>query len=173
MNNQWRTCAKIAWREARASATKFIFVILAVAAGVGALTGVRGFSREFHGMLLREARTLMAADLMVRVFALPSDPQTAVMRRLETQGVRRTWITETLTMLSAGNDASKPPLLVSVKAVDPAVYPFYGAVRLDPPGPLAQELKPGTVAVSSDLLLRTGARVGDTVRIGGLDFKVV
>jgi hypothetical protein len=31
---QWRTAAKIAWRETRASSGRFIFVILAVAAGV-------------------------------------------------------------------------------------------------------------------------------------------
>jgi putative ABC transport system permease protein len=68
----WGTASKIAWREARASSTKFLFVIAAVAIGVGSLTGVRGFSRAFYGMLLREARTLMAADLSLRVFALPN-----------------------------------------------------------------------------------------------------
>ena len=40
----WRTAAKIAWRESRPSALKFMFVILAVAAGVAALTRVRVFS---------------------------------------------------------------------------------------------------------------------------------
>ena len=53
----FRTAAKIAWRETRASSGRFIFVILAVAAGVGSLTGVRGFSRAFHTMLQRDART--------------------------------------------------------------------------------------------------------------------
>ena len=44
------------------------FVVLAVAIGVGALTGVRGFSRTFRHMLLRQARTLMAGDLTARIF---------------------------------------------------------------------------------------------------------
>ena len=56
----WETAAKIAWREGRASSVKFFFVILAVAAGVGALTGVRGFAASFRQLLLKEARTLMA-----------------------------------------------------------------------------------------------------------------
>ena len=47
-------------------------MVLAVAVGVGSLTGVRGFSRSFRHMLLREARTLMAGDLTARVFALPT-----------------------------------------------------------------------------------------------------
>ncbi len=62
--------------------------------------------------------------------------------------------------------------LVSVKAVDPAVYPFYGAVRLDPAMPLATALRGDQVAVSSDLLLRLGAGVGESIRLGGLECRI-
>ena len=51
-------------------------------------------------------------------------------------------------------------MLVSVKAVDPARYPFYGKVKLDPPQPLSDVLNPDTVAVSDDLLLRLNVEVG-------------
>src|SRR5579864_4757805 len=139
----WSTAFKIAWREAHASSAKFLFVIVAVAIGVGSLTGVRGFSRAFYGMLLREARTLMAADLSLRVFALPDTRQTAVMDKLVQSGVRRTWVPETLSMVSS--DKVVNPVLVSIKAVDPRVYPFYGSVKLDPPGSLPQELTPDAV----------------------------
>ena len=37
------TASKIAWRELRAAPAKFLFVILAVAVGVAALSGVKGF----------------------------------------------------------------------------------------------------------------------------------
>src|SRR6266849_6799410 len=124
MKFTWATACKIAWREARASSFKFLFVILAVAVGVGSLTGVRGFSRAFHDMLLSQARTLMAADLSMRVFALPTADQSAVMDEFVRRGVQRTWITETVSMASSANAAS--PMLVSIKAVDPKVYPFYG-----------------------------------------------
>ena len=165
-----RTAIKIAWREARASRAKFLFVILAVAAGVACLTGVKGFTRVFQTMLSREARTLMAADLMVRNFALPTREQQDLFDRLEREGLQRTWITETITMLSKSGDA--PPVLISVKAIDPKVYPFYGAVKLDPPQSLREALKNDTIAVSNDLLLRMDARVGDTVRIGGQPFRI-
>src|SRR6266567_1124379 len=89
----WSTALKIARREARAARAKFLFVILAVAAGVGSLTGVRGFSTSFRTMLLRDARTLMAADLTARQFALPNDDQMAEIRNLEQRGVRWTWVT--------------------------------------------------------------------------------
>ena len=167
----WATASKIAWREARASSTKFLFVIVAVAIGVGSLTGVRGFSRAFYGMLLREARTLMAADLSLRVFALPNPQQTATMDAFMRRGVRRTWVTETLSMVASSNVVN--PVLVSIKAVDPRVYPFYGVVKLDPPGSLPQMLTADSVAVSEDLLLRLKVAVGDSVRLGGQPFRIV
>jgi putative ABC transport system permease protein len=166
----WRTAAKIAWRESRASSVKFLFVIMAVAAGVGSLTGVQGFSRAFHHMLLSQARTLMAADLSLRVFAVPSVDQTAAMDALAKKGVRRTWITETLSM--ASSNTSPMPMLVSIKAVDPTVYPFYGEIRLDPPGPLRTKLTGDTVAVSDDLLMRMNLKIGDIIRLGGQPFTI-
>jgi putative ABC transport system permease protein len=168
--NPYRTAAKIAWRETRASSGRFLFVILAVAAGVGSLTGVRGFSRAFHTMLQRDARTFMAADLSVRTFQLPTGPQLDDMNSLAKRGIARTQVTETLTMASPPNGAA--PLLISVKAVDPAVYPFYGTVKFNPPMDLRTALQPDTVAVSDGVLLRLGAHVGDTLRIGGQPFRI-
>ena len=118
----WSAALRIAWREARAARAKFLFVILAVAAGVGSLTGVRGFSASFRTMLLRDARTLMAADLTARLFSMPTDAQIAAMRGLEARGVQSTWVTETVTMISS--TAVPDPVLISIKAVDPQRYPF-------------------------------------------------
>jgi putative ABC transport system permease protein len=173
MNNRlrWRTALKIAWREAHAASAKFLFVIVAVAIGVGALTGVRGFGRAFYRMLLRESRTLMAADLSLRVFALPDARQAAVMEALDRRGVGRTWVTETLSMMSSAAVAN--PILVSIKAVNPQVYPFYGGVKLDPPAPLSRALDDQSVAVSEDLLLRLKVAPGDPVRLGGQQFRIV
>ena len=171
----YRTAGKIAWRETRASTGRFVFVILAVAAGVAALSGVRGFSQSFHTMLQRDARTFMAADLTVRTFELATPQQLAAMDALIARGVRRTQITETVTMAlppNANPDAAVPVLL-SVKAVDPAMYPFYGTVTLDPAQSLRTALTPDSVVVSDGVLLRLGARIGDSVKIGGQPFRIV
>jgi putative ABC transport system permease protein len=175
MTSSLRTFSKIAWRESRASATKFTFVILAVALGVGSLTGVRGFSRAFNRTLLTQARTLMAADLSLRVFAMPTPAQAEVMHKYEALGAQRTWLTETVTMVSVPGASieQQTPLLCSVKAVDPNVYPFYGEVNLIPPANIRDVLNANTAAVSEDLLIRLKIHAGDSVRIGGQDFKVV
>src|SRR5215472_16407513 len=165
MNFGWRTAVKIAWRELRLSSARFGFVVLAVAVGVGSLAGVRGFSREFRRMLLANARTLMAADMSVRIFGAPTPEQSATLARLENRGIRLTRITETFTMASSAEVAE--PLLVSLTAVDPNLYPFYGVVRLEPAQRLSAALDKTSVAVSQDLLMRLKTRVGESVRIGG------
>jgi putative ABC transport system permease protein len=104
------------------------------------------------------------------VFAQPTTQQTAAITALEKRGARDTSVTETLTM---ANTAEAPdPMLVAVKAIDPAVYPFYGEVKLDPPAALRAVLDAGSAAVSDDLLIRLKARVGGTLRLGGQDFRI-
>jgi putative ABC transport system permease protein len=177
MNLSLKTAARIAWRETRSSMVKFSFVVLGVAAGVGALSGVRGFSQSFEGMLTREARTVMAADLTARQFVLPNPEQTAQLDALAKRGVERTLITETVSMATApGNadaaSADTPPVLISVKAVDPSRYPYYGEVKLQPPMPLEQALTPDSVVAGEDLLIRVGVKAGEKIRVGGQDFTV-
>ena len=166
----WTTAAKIAWRESRASWGKFVFVILAVAAGVGALSGVRGFSGAFRNMLLRDARTLMAADLAVRMYNEPDAREMAALDEIVDRGAERTWITETVSMVSSSS--SPRPLMVAVKAVDPAVYPFYGEIELRGADSLRAALESGGVAVTDDLLLRLGVKIGDEVRLGDAEFRI-
>lgn len=164
------TLLRIAWREARASSLKFLVVIFGVAAGVGALTGVRGFSSAFQTKLLKEARTLMAADIMVRQFSPATAEQEAELSKYISRGARLTRIAETVSMMSPAGGGD--PVLVSVKAVDPAVYPFYGTVKLDPPQPLAQALSAGTIAISDDLVVRLNLKTGDRLRLGTAEFRV-
>lgn len=166
-----RTASRIAWRETRSSLTKFLFVVVAVAIGVGALAGVRGFSQSVRSMLNSEARTIMAADLSARQFTRPKPEQIAELDRLGARGIDRTLITETVSMAGAATpDAT--PVLVSIKAVDPARYPYYGTVKLAPEMPLSQALTPETVVAGEDVLIRLGVKVGDSVRLGSADFRM-
>src|SRR5690606_3984561 len=104
-------------------------------------------------MLRREARTVIASDLAARQFVEPAPEQYAQLDAIP--GVEWTSITETVSM--AGSSVpDAPPVLISIKAVDPAQYPYYGQVKLNPDIPLAQALGPDTVAVGEDLLIRLG-----------------
>ncbi len=104
----WSSAAKIAWRELQASRAKFLFVILSVAIGVAALTGVRGFSDSFQKTLLGEARTIMAADLSARMFRQPTPQEEQQLNELASHGMRRTEVSDTVSMVSSPGDPVPP-----------------------------------------------------------------
>ena len=167
----FRTTARIATRELRSSRGKFAFVVLSVAIGVAALTGVRGFSAAFRSMLLLRARTIMAADLSVHTNQALTPAEEGKLNTLAAgSGAQQTPVTEMLSMASAST--SLDPLLVSIKAVDPAHYPFYGKVTLSPAMPLSQALTDTSVAVGDDLLLRLHLHVGDSIRLNNTLFRI-
>jgi len=166
----WSSAAKIAWREVHASRAKFLFVMISVAIGVAALTGVRGFSDSFQKTLLGEARTIMAADLSARMFRQPTAQEEQQLNAMASHGIQRTQVTEMVSMVSSPGDPV--PLLVSLKAVDPQRYPFYGAVQLEPAGDLRQVLTDSTVVVAEDLLIRLRTRVGASLKIGNSTFRI-
>lgn len=167
----YATAARIAAREMRSSRAKFFFVLLSVAVGVAALTGVRGFSASFRTTLLLRARSIMAGDLSARSFQqfTPGDLH-AIDELRDANHLQTTTVVE---MLSMASSPGRPdPVLVSIKAVDPAVYPFYGSVDLAPAQSLRAALTPGTVAVGDDLLLRMNLHVGDPLKLGTQTFRI-
>ena len=164
----WSAALRIAWREFQAAPAKFLFVIVSVAIGVAALTGVRGFTESFQKTLTGQARTILAADVSARMFRQPSAKEIAGLNALH--GVERTQVTEMVSMASTPSDPI--PLLVSLKAVDPSRYPFYGAYKLRPVGTLRAELTPQTVLVGEDLLIRLRAQIGDSLKVGNSSFRI-
>jgi putative ABC transport system permease protein len=166
----WSTAAKIAWRELRAGKAKFLFVLLSVAVGVAALTGVRGFSESFQRALLTQARSIMAGDLAARMFRQATPGELKDLDALGPQGVRKTVVTETVSMAMVEGDPV--PLLVTLKAVDPGQYPFYGSVALSTGANLRTALTDDTVVVDDNLLVRLRAKVGDQLKIGGRWFRI-
>jgi len=166
----YRSAAKIAAREMHSSRGKFFFVILSVAIGVAALTGVRGFSSSFRSSLLNRARAIMAADLSARMFQQPTSEEQKGLDEIAASGVEITPVTELLSM--ASSPKTLDPLLVSLKAVDPMKYPFYGEVQLAPASQLKTTLTPKTVVVADDLLVRLNLKVGDELKIGTQLFRI-
>jgi putative ABC transport system permease protein len=166
----WKRAATIALRDLRSAPGKFIFVVLSVAVGVAALVGVRGFSESFRSTMTREARSLLAGDLSARTNQQPTPAEQKRIEGLHSKGIRTTWVTETVSMASVPPDPV--PILVSLKAVDPAEYPYYGKAILDPQMPLQAALSAESVVVADEFLIRLNAHVGDTMRLGGHNFRI-
>ena len=165
-SNKFKFPLLIAWRETRAATGKFVFVMLSVALGASALTAVTGFNESVRYTLLREARTLMAGDISLRMPIEPSATEMEFLDRLKSDGIDSTRVTETVSMAAKGQG---PPILVSVKGADLARYPFYGRIELEPAN---ARLDDRSVAVSDDLLLRLGIHAGDSIELGNRKFRI-
>ncbi|MDR3724251.1 MAG: ABC transporter permease [Terracidiphilus sp.] len=172
----WKRAAAIGWRDLRSAPGKFGFVVLSVAVGVAALVGVRGLSDSFRKTLSGEARSLLAGDLSARVFHPPTAEETAKIGAILLQSAgasgaaHATWVTETLSMASIPTDPV--PLLVSLKAVDPSEYPYYGTAELAPAMSLKDALQGNQAIVADEFLVRLNAHVGGTLRLGGKSFRI-
>jgi putative ABC transport system permease protein len=168
----WKRAAAIGWRDLKSAPGKFGFVVLSVAIGVAALVGVRGFSESFRRTLSTEARSLIAGDLSARIFHVPTANDDTKIDAIKQKipGSRSTWVTETLSMASVPPDPV--PMLVALKAVDPAHYPYYGKAILEPDMSLQQALEGDSAVVAEEFLIRLNAHVGQTLRLGGRTFKI-
>jgi putative ABC transport system permease protein len=146
--------------------------VLSVAVGVAALVGVRGFSESFRRTLTAEAQSLMAGDLSARIFREPNADEIRKIAAInqEAGGGRSTFVVETVSMASVPPDPV--PLLVTLKAVDPAAYPFYGEAQLEPAMSLKQALGGDSAVVAEEFLIRLNAHVGQTLRLGARNFKI-
>lgn len=167
----WKRAAAIGWRDLRSAPGKFGFVVLSVAIGVAALVGVRGFSDSFRRTLSTEARSLMAGDLSARLFHEPDAAEKEKLAAIVKQdGLQTNWVTETVSMASVPPDPV--PLLVSLKAVDPAEYPYYGKAVLEPAMSLDKALEGDSAVVADEFLIRLNAHVGQSLRLGGREFRI-
>jgi putative ABC transport system permease protein len=173
----------MAWRETRAAWRHFLYFLVCIAIGVGALTGVSLFGTQVEQAVTKEARGLLGGDLEVRLSRLISPTGQDVLNSLSDRGVALTHISELVAMAATSGSASggQPTQIIELKAVEPQ-YPLYGTLRLEPQGNLPDLLRPQTrrcpdrtcfgVVVQESLLIRMGLTVGDSLRIGQGEFII-
>ncbi|NWG14693.1 MAG: hypothetical protein HXY20_14295, partial [Acidobacteria bacterium] len=92
---------RMAWRESRPALKRFAFLVITISLGVGAITGIKGFSHALDRAMARSARELIAADLSVRMTSMPDGGDLQTLLSLRARGAELTRITETLSMASA------------------------------------------------------------------------
>lgn len=156
-------------RELRGASSRVIPFILSLAIGVAAIVLVAGLGDSLSRTIRMEARPLLGGDVSVRSsLPLPAtiDPVADAF-----PDVARVDTVEFLTMVAATEGSPPKSLLADLKAVDPG-WPFYGALTLDPPRPLASLLDPEGVVVEPALLERLHVAVGSPVRLGATTFTI-
>jgi putative ABC transport system permease protein len=163
-------------RDSRGNRSKLLFFVACLMIGVAAVVAVAGFCEALERGVAGQTRQLIAADFTVRGrHPIPDDVKEAID---QIPGARRTDVREMMTLVAAVRenvddpDTAATSQLVELKCLD-GTYPFYGALEIDPPRPLAELLDEHSAVVAPELLVRLGLGENARLRIGGEEFRVV
>lgn len=169
---------RMAWRETRAAWRHFLYFLVCIAVGVGALVGVSLFGANVERAVTREARGLLGGDLEIRMSRPISPKGQAVLDSLVDRGIATTHVSELVAMATRAEQSpvrGQATQIIELKAVEEE-YPFYGALRLEPSRNITDLLRSDVrgchgrscfgVVVQESLMIRMGLAVGDRVKIG-------
>ncbi len=158
------------YRQISSSIKQTAVFVACVALSLVTLVSLGGFGESVNNSLLRDARQLLAADVVVES-GFPFDETLLVeLERLRAEAgaeVARTY--EFITMVRTPDSGDS--LLAELKVVEPG-YPFYGQVSTQSGQDFNQVLTDGHIIVGQNLLDRMALRVGDQLQIGSTSLVI-
>ena len=151
-------------RQITGSMRQSIVFVLCVILSMVTLVSLGSFSRSVHSSLLRDARVLHAADIIIHAHSPFSQPLVAAVDALQRKKEIESARVYDFYSVVRTMDGERS-LLADLKVVEPG-YPFYGQMELASARPSRDVLSPGNVVVEQLLLDRLRLRIGDRLRIG-------
>ena len=165
----------MAWRETRASWSRLIFFFVCVSIGVAGIIALRSVIQNVRQVMTREARNLIASDMLVESNRPLTPAQVAAFDRViaSPDVAARSSLIQTLTMIRPGPGSGfETARLAEVRGVD-AVYPIYGSLTLQSGRPYSHDLlKDHGAIVQPDVLAQLGVAIGDPLMVAGQTFVI-
>lgn len=164
----------MAAREVRASWKRLAFFFLSVAVGVGAIVALRSAVQQVRVALQAEARTLLAADVVIRTRQpWTEEARRLIAARIGSASVRdRVETVEVATMVRPADPRKLAARLAEVRGVERG-FPLYGRVDLEGGQVFSHDLLADRGAlVRPELLTYLDVRVGDRILIGRDRFTI-
>jgi putative ABC transport system permease protein len=160
---------RFALRELRSGLRGFYVFITCIALGSMAISGVGSTAASLASGLARQGQVILGGDIAFSLITrAATKPELAF---LDDHGK----VSSAATLRAMARDAAGQATLVELKAVD-SVYPLFGKVTLDPPGPLAAALaqRDGTYGAAADptLMARLHLKRGARLTVGKAIFVI-
>lgn len=165
---------KMAVRETRASWRRLLFFFVCIAVGVAAIVALRSVIQSVRTVFGTEARTLIAADVLISTNRdWTPEARATIERRLSEFGATsRTETTETPTMVRPADESRTVARMAELRAVE-AGFPLYGTLTLQGGQTYSHAmLKDRGVLVRPELLTALSVAVGDSIMIGKVPFTI-
>jgi putative ABC transport system permease protein len=156
----------MAWRDSRRNRSRLFLFISSVVLGIAALVATGSFGNNLRDDIDDQAKTLVGADLIIRSNRPLSAPVRALADSLPNRhSEERSFASMVYFIKSQGSR------LVQVRALE-GEYPFYGRLETTPAAAGLGFRSGRQALVDKTLLLQYGAQVGDSIRIGELNFEI-
>lgn len=157
---------RFAWRDTRGSRRRLALFVSSMVLGVAALVSINSFGDNLQTAVDEQAKTLLGADLSFESDGPFPDSVEVIIDTLDAEKSRR--VSFSSMALFTGQDVSR---LATVRAHQPG-YPWYGEVVTDPADAAGSYLGGRNALVDGTLMRQVGAEVGDSVRIGRIDYRI-
>jgi putative ABC transport system permease protein len=165
---------RMAARETRSSWRRLLFFFVCIAVGVAAIVALRSVIQSVREVLGGEARSLIAADVLVSTNReWPDSVRATIDRALAEAGATaQTETLETPTMVRPVDQSKAVAKMVELRALQPN-FPLYGTVVMTDGTPYSHALLQNHGAiVRPELLTALGVKVGDQISIGQAPFTI-
>jgi len=155
----------LARRDLRGGWKSFRLALFGLALGVATIAGVGSFGEGLVDGLRENGRVILGGDVALQTTMIElSDEQRAW---LDGRGER----SNTVDLNAMATATDRPPLLVSLRAVD-GLWPLYGSAGLAPAMDEAEALAEGGAVVDRSFLERMDLQVGDSFALGEATVRV-
>jgi putative ABC transport system permease protein len=170
MSARTRALFRLAWRESRTARRRLLLYMSSICLGVAALVAIDSFAGNVTRSIRSQSRSLLGGD--VALSSRQGWPAAAdtLLDSLRGAGVPSAKVTTFASMAVVARTGNTR--LVQVRAIT-AGYPFYGEVTTQPAGQWARLAQGSHALVDPSLLIALDARVGDTIKLGFGQFRVL
>ena len=165
----------LAFAETRGAGKRFLFFVICLAIGVGAVMTIKSVSDIMEQAILGESKSLLAADIEIKSSWPQSEAdrayQKSALPESEFQFLREVHAMARFPSTQGGRNGT---LLVELKSVptEAPLYPYYGILKTKPMRPLPDLLSGTGTLVEPSFLLKTKLKVGDSFQLGSVAARI-
>lgn len=156
----------MAWRDSRKNRSRLFLFISSIVLGIAALVAIYSFKDNLQRDIDQQAKELTGADLIIESRKIIADTTLKSIEKLgDDQAQERAFASMVYFIKSGGSR------LIQVKALQ-GKYPFYGSIETQPIAAAKSFQKGRNALVDQTLMLQYNAKVGDSIKIGNLNFEI-
>ena len=158
------------FRQIRSSHKQALIFVFCSALSLLILVSLGGFSSSVRSSMLKDARQLHAADIIIHSHYPLSPVLTAAIKGYEKQGLAAGALVHEFYSMTS-NPTREKSVLSHLKVIEKG-YPFYGRVELASGREFSEVLKEGTIVVEQTVLDRLDTGPGDRLQIGSAELII-